>query len=150
MRYFVLVLTTCGLAVCAATLPAQSRTDSLALIRAMTDIIAQEAAENGGHHATFVIADSAPSGWSRAIATRLRVKHKGLIGPPGPHVLQLSLGNVSFSRDTARVPIRWTRCTGRETRLNWWKHVETFVFIRSRAGWRTERKEVTFADGHCA
>ena len=129
---------------------AQSRADTIALVRAITAIIVDEASRDGDHRGPFVVEERASSFWGRAVAAQLRNQNADLIAPPGPHALHVALDEVTVVGDTVTATIAWSRCTGRPGTLNYWEHRRTYGLVRSEAGWRrAEPWVVTFADGHC-
>ena len=133
---------------------AQSRADTIAVVRALTRIITDEAARPGSHHGAFVWQDSVTSVWSRLAASELRTRNTGLVALPEREALYVDIAAVTLAGDTASAKIIWFRCTGTSdtvySRLNYWEHHVTYRIIKTEGGWAdTGKRDVTFADGHC-
>ena len=140
----------CTLLGSALPAPAQSRLDTLTLIRAFTDLIVSEVGQDGDYHPPFVLTDSISSVWARAVAVVLKAKHEDLVTVPEPHSLRLRVGAVRILGDTVRVELHWSRCTARDTALNWWEVVDIHEFVRSADGWRDSGRQAKgLNSGHC-
>ena len=134
---------------------AQSPADTTSLATALANLLANDSTRPGDHRPPFILAGPAGSAWTPIVAGQLRLRHPNAlaaaVGPlHAPHLLHVSVSDVRIAGDTTRAAVTWSRCTERQSGLNFWEHEMTYILIRSGKGWRLlPPVDVTLADGHC-
>jgi hypothetical protein len=132
------------------SLTAQSSTDTLAISRAIVEVVLHEARKGGDHHGPFAFNQSAESSWGHAVAAMLRSEHSDLVVAPTSHALMLTVGDVVVFGDSAHATLTWARCEERTTHINSWAHQVVYLLEHASGVWHFARREIVwFADGHC-